>query len=235
VIFGLADYALYRLRKRRYSSRRLEAQGFAQATAVNFPRRVWPPAGCVIALHTAGSFISWVIMYVTNGPVSHVASSIGSGSVVDVSFNGVEKYPFLQLLDGRSFISIKSLPLTDEGRVRFAETMEDSVGRITGYNWWATAYVGAREVLGRADRTNYRLYVDVLICICVAGFPFGSLSGWPNWWLLIPCGLYSAYIAVGVWARHHLQRRGLWQLALSNRLRIRTPDQVWRRPVPPWL
>jgi hypothetical protein len=174
MLLGLVDYLNYRRKRGRYSQSSIGRVGLRPATAWNFtPSQLVP--GDLIFLHPVDSSLSWFIMYATNSPVSHMAMSVGSGEIIDATFAGVQVSPFAQLLDGKSYLSIVRLDLSDEQRGQIRELLSQVIGKP--YGWGMALRQGFMQVIGKSDRPNVRLYVDVVLTLAAASSGIRGFSG----------------------------------------------------------
>src|SRR6266853_580503 len=103
MIFAILDYMDYRCRRGAYSDALLRAEGGRLAAGENFPRPEQFKTGDLVFLHTADSFLSWLVMYYTSSVWSHVASVSENGYIIDAATSGVLEHPFSDYLDGKSY------------------------------------------------------------------------------------------------------------------------------------
>jgi hypothetical protein len=190
MIFALADYVRYRLRKGRYNPAVLEAQGWILGTPGNFAGERVPAPGLICIVHTQGSFVSWVIMYASRWrtPASHTFLFGEDGMIVDVIPRaGVIERPLSDYLDGRSYFAVapKDIP-PPETRMEALAEMKSHIG--ARYGWSQAARKGAGVLYGRreGEPAHWRLWTDVVIVLPISSVPRRWISWWPD--LLVRIG-----------------------------------------------
>ncbi|MGK5675479.1 hypothetical protein ACSNOB_21870 [Micromonospora sp. URMC 106] len=168
------DYLCYSKGWKRYNPAHLLASGrLCLASRSNFPES--PPAAAIIFMHPLNSRLSWAVMYVTDSPLSHVATSVGGGDVIDASLEGVIKYPFDELLDEQSYMAIVIPPMTDVQQRTVVEHLHSRLG--AGYSWFMAARIGLRATVGLSGTFNWRLYFDGALTLALTAAVIGSLWG----------------------------------------------------------
>lgn len=184
MLFALADYARYRLRKGRYNPAVLEAQGWIRATPDNFAGEQMPAPGLVCVVHTQGSFVSWVIMYFAlwGPPANHVFTFGEAGMIVDVTPTaGVIERPLSDYLDGRSYFQVvpKEVPPAEE-RMEILARAQSKIG--TRYGWSQAGAIGIDVLYGRRqwEPGHWRLWTDVMIALAILSVPRRWIGWWPD-------------------------------------------------------
>lgn len=170
MLFAALDYAEYHLQRGKYSKARLAQSGWRLAVPENFLAKNEPPPGSMFILHTGKSFVSWIVMYVDDGPASHTGICVGRGHVVDTTTSGTLLHPFTDFLNGKSWIMVMDPPMTIQQRQRVVENAYGLVGNV-GYAWFKAAFMGWCKITGSIyfpRSPNWRLQVD---CISLLSTP----------------------------------------------------------------
>ena len=110
MIFAALDAWHYFRRTGPYSDTALKAKRLLIASAENFPKWKEWPLGHILFVSTAGSVVSWVIMYVSDGPMSHTAMVYGDGILNDVTSVGVHRCLISDYFDGKSYMCVVPPP-----------------------------------------------------------------------------------------------------------------------------
>ncbi|HWW90434.1 MAG TPA: hypothetical protein VNY35_06625 [Solirubrobacteraceae bacterium] len=183
MIFALADYVRYRLRKGRYNPAVLEEQGWVLASRANFQGDDLPAPGLVCVVHTQDSFVSWVIMYFSQHAANHVFIFGEEGSIVDtIPTAGVIERPLSDYLDERSYFLIvpKEVP-SAEKRTEALSWAKTQIGNR--YGWPEAVGIGERILYGRphpGPAVHWRLWTDAMIVLAILSVPRRWISWWPD-------------------------------------------------------
>jgi hypothetical protein len=174
------------------------------ASTKNFPDP--PEPGVIIFLHPKESLIGWMVMFVTDSPISHVASSVDAGDVVDVSLEGARRYPFDDLLDEVSLISMVK-PAMSELQVRSLVTnLNSTIGRVS-YSYTTAIQIALRSCIGISNTFNWRLYLDVATWVTFVGAALGKAMNHALVFATIFAVSYVAATAVNAYRSLEQHRR----------------------------
>ncbi len=179
MIFALTDLSQYLLRIGPYSDGRLFRNGAFLATPETLSRLEGVRDGDALFSHPLNSFVSWLIMYVTSGPWSHVATLTSKGAVLEAIAQGVVERPATCYFDGERYLLIRHLmdAVTDEQRNRMVSFGRSKVG-IVKYSWWGAIRLGLRIIFGFSHSWRIRHSLDVVLFLAALWFlskPFPSL------------------------------------------------------------
>lgn len=195
MIFALADFARYLLRKGPYSNGVFARQGAFLATPETVSHLLEGTSdGDLIFIHPLNSFVSWLIMYVTGGPWSHVGILTSGGSVLEVIAHGAVERPATCYFDGKRCVLIKHLiaAITDEQRHQVVSRARSMVG-IVKYGWGQGIRLGLRIIFGFSHVWQIRCSIDVVLFLITLWFlskPFPSL----RLGLIVLAGIYIAMV-----------------------------------------
>lgn len=163
MIFALIDLVRYATKTGRYSPAALEAQGLWLTThanaAANGLTKLQP--GDLIFYHHSYSFLSWAVMYWSDGPMSHTAMYSGDGQVHDATTDGVVEHPLADYFDGRGYMVFQHLDATDADRLKMRKAMQEQVGG--GFNWRGLIRLGLSIILGAHDDYRLKFTADFLL------------------------------------------------------------------------
>ena len=201
MLFAAVDAWHYFRRTGPYSDAALRARGLSLATEGNFPDwRKWP-FGRIVFVSTSGSLVSWVIMYVSDGPMSHTAMVYGDGILNDVTSAGVHRRPISDYLDGKSYMCVVPPPKGTD--LDFARRFMDRI-LGSGYNYVGVLLLGMSILIGNNASFSWRAVVDILCVIGSAAlFSYVRTDSIP----LVTLGLAAGYAAVVLVNRLRLSRR----------------------------
>lgn len=204
MVFALADYLRYRTRRGRYDPALLESQGWVRAIPENFKGPNARPPGTSFVMHTQGSALSWLIMYVQQHPAGHAALFAHDGDIVDATTGGTCKHPLADYLDGESYILVEP-----EHRHATAEKREEMLAWVyetqieRPYGWAQSAALGADRLFGSPhDQAHWQLWSDVMILFVVLSLP----RRWINWWPDLVTRLGSRYMRTLILNRCRVRR-----------------------------
>jgi hypothetical protein len=207
MIFAILDYINYRSRRRAYSDALLRAEGGRLATEENFPRPEQFKTGDLVFLHTADSFLSWLVMYYTSSVWSHVASVSENGYIIDATTSGVLEHSFADYLDGKSYILMKRVrEITDEQRQKMLTSCREQVGGR--FNWVGVVRLFLDIVCGFHAR--YRVHFSVDFLLLAACFtPLWLLSRVIGTCVVVAATAYLLVVIATTPIRHAMRRRFL--------------------------
>lgn len=195
MLFALRDYCEYRRRSGRYSDHALRGVGLRKAVAEEFPGWRQLPLGTLLFAHTAKSFLSWSVMYLTNSVLSHVAMVYGDGVVHDVTTAGVMRHSIANYFDNASYIQFKPCPVGADLQC-MRVTLDSNLGHR--FNWLGVLKLGAHIVI--ANHTSFRwrlagdiLFVTLLITALTAALSPGAV--------FLPATAAILYLAIVIFNR----------------------------------
>lgn len=160
MILAILDYFKYRKRLGKYSDKSLRKIGLKKASASEFPNWKHIPFGKCLFVHTANSFLSWVIMYFTNSVLSHTAIIYGHGIVHDTTTDGILRHSLENYFDGESYITFRDLPSN-----RTPEEMRAFLDSTLGhrYNWTGVCINAFHIAIANNTVFSWRLFFDLLL------------------------------------------------------------------------
>ena len=161
MLLALTDYICYRLGKGHYSPDAFAQQHAVLAIPENFPDLSRFLPGDIFFYHTRNSFISWIIMYYTNGIWSHTGTIAGGGRIIDATTSGVIEHPLSDYLDGNGYIAIKKIDITDAGREKMMAFMRQQLGK--DFNWTGVLRLFLCIVFGAHAHYSVRYLMDFLL------------------------------------------------------------------------
>lgn len=152
-IFAALDYLRYRRRRGKYGRSGVLRHAFAGTDADT----LWPllRKGDLLLISTGRQFLSWLVMYITDSPLSHLATYIGNGKIAHMTTSGFAIEDIQSLEDEQTFILPMFIPaLADDRRDR----LDGLIHRMRGerYGWIPVILRGIRILMGRDPRA-YRL------------------------------------------------------------------------------
>lgn len=165
MLFALSDFFKYRKRRGRYSDQSLTEFGLRRATEAGFPNWKTIPLGSFLFASTANSTLSWIVMYVTNSVLSHVAVVYGDGEVHDVTTNGVIRHPISDYFDGQSYLAIKP-PHEGVDFDRMRVFLDSTIGHR--FDWVGVIKLAFHIVIANSTSFTWRLAGDLLILFSIA-------------------------------------------------------------------
>jgi hypothetical protein len=159
VIFAIFDLAQYLLKVGRYSCKSLEASGLrvAEPSLLGSAELDKLDVGDIIFYHSSYSLLAWGIMYYSNGPISHCATSVGDGPVLDAT-------------DGRGFIQALRAPreISIAQRDKIKQFAQQEVGK--GFNWSGVFRLWGLIILGSHPAYRVKFSIDLMILlVAIAG------------------------------------------------------------------
>jgi hypothetical protein len=168
MLSAIRDYYHYMYAKGPYAHEVLCEQGLFLATPEIYKnyKNTLPPT--IVFVSTLNSFVSWLIMYVTNGRFSHVATLYSKEVIFDCTPKGVHFAPLQTYFVGNHYLYIQHLPDVDlhDFRVR-ANSMLG--GR---YNYFGALNLGLSFITGVNPRTRWRLAIDTAIFLTIFSLLF---------------------------------------------------------------
>src|SRR5665213_2801633 len=106
MLLALLDYFYYRRGKGIYSHAALERQGGKVAAPGLAPLLEVCKPGDHLLHHTSNSIQSWLVMYFTASPWSHVTVLAKGGQLYDMTTDGFRIHHFSDYLDGNGYILV---------------------------------------------------------------------------------------------------------------------------------
>jgi hypothetical protein len=205
MIFALTDFSQYLLRVGPYSDGRFFRNGAFLATPETVSQLDGVRDGDTLFSHPLNSLVSWLIMYVTGGPWSHVATLTSQGTVLEAIAQGVVERPATCYFDGKRYLLIGHLmdAVTDEQRNRIVSLGRSMVG-IVRYNWWGAIQLGLRIIFGFGHGWRLRHSIDVVLFLAGVWFlskPFPPL----RLGLIVLASIYVAIVLTTSGARRKEQ------------------------------
>jgi hypothetical protein len=184
----------YLLRNGPYSDEIFVGQGAFLAAPETVSHLEGVRDGDAIFSHPLNSFVSWLIMYVTGGPWSHVGTLTSEGTVLEVIAQGCVERPATCYLDGKRYILIGRLmaAITDEQRRQMVSFGRSKVG-IVKYGWGKAIRLGLRIIFGFSHSWKIRCSIDVVLFLTMLWFlskPFPLL----RLGLIVLAGIYVAIV-----------------------------------------
>lgn len=136
-----------------------------------------------------GCWVSWLIMYLTNSHISHVALYVGDGKILHATLRGVEIAPIGALFSPKARLLPCKAPIPTELRDPRAWKNTDKLFLDRRYSVMLVICKGLLIIFGRYPRCfRWRLSADVCITIAVTILAIGA----SRYWYLLMLG----YIAI---------------------------------------
>lgn len=121
MIFALADFLQWKLRRGRYGERQTSVMGLGfEGTPSRDVVRHMLPADLIFT-QRLDRWFSWMMMYFSSSSVDHCALYSGSGTVVHTTFSGVSEDPLRYVTKGARIIVFRPLDRRGVGEVRTRE------------------------------------------------------------------------------------------------------------------
>lgn len=196
MIFAVVDALHYFRRTGPYSDSTLRAQGLLPAAAENFPNWMKWPLGHILFVSTAGSLVSWLIMYVSSGVMSHTAMVYGDGILNDVTSVGVHRRPISDYFDGRSYMCVVPPPKGTD--LEFAKQFMD---RALGarYNYVGVIRLGFHILIGNNHSFSWKAVADILVILAATGSSIWLYTQHLPRAILLVGALYAALVILNRW------------------------------------
>lgn len=169
MIFAATDFIQYLLREGPYSEGVFHLQGAFLATPDTASILDQVRDGDGIFCHPLNAFMSWIVMYVTGGPWSHVGILTNQGTVLEAITQGFVERPATCYFDGRHYVCIKRLNATDEQRRKVVSLGRQGVG-IIKYDWLGAFRLGLVHIFGAHDGWQIRCSIDVVLLLSIFYF-----------------------------------------------------------------
>lgn len=172
MLSAIRDYYHYVYRKGPYAHEVLCEQGIFLATPETYKNYENTPPPTIVFVSTLNSFVSWIIMYVTDGPFSHVAMIYSKEVIFDCTTKGVHLAPLKTYFVGDHYLRIQYLPEVDlnDFRVRSKSMLGG------GYNYFGALNLGLSFITGVNPRTRWRLAIDTAILITIFSILFSFFT-----------------------------------------------------------
>jgi hypothetical protein len=197
MIFALTDFAQYFLRNGPYSDGAFTNQSAFLATADEIVRLDGIRDGDAIFCHPLHSPVSWVIMYVTGGPWSHVGTLTNAGTVLEAVTQGVVERPATCYFDGKHYVCIKHLmdAITDEQRRKMVSFGRSKVG-VVKYSYLKAILLGLHIIFGFNSGWQVRCSIDIVLLLCMLAVLAKGLA-WLQFAMISLAVVYIVIVFVG--------------------------------------
>jgi hypothetical protein len=121
MVFAVADFLQWKLRRGRYGERQSSVMslGFEGTPPRNVVSTMLP--GDLIFTQRLDRWFSWMMMYFSSSSVDHCALYAGNGTVAHVSFSGTSRDPLRYVAQGARVIVCRPLDLRLMGEVETRE------------------------------------------------------------------------------------------------------------------
>lgn len=196
MIFGAIDALHYFRRTGPYSDSTLRAQGLLLATAENFPNWTEWSLGHLVFVSTAGSLVSWLIMFVSNSVMSHTAMVYGDGILNDVTSAGVHRHPISDYFDRRSYMCV--VPPLKGTDLEFAKQFMDRA-LCAKYNYLGVIRLGFNILIGNNYSFSWKAVADILIVLAGTGISVWLYTQHLPRAILVVGAIYAALVIVNRW------------------------------------
>jgi len=202
MVCALADYLCYRLGVGRYAHNSHFLRHWSSEEMTEPLLRTLQTGDCLF-VHTKGSFLAWLIMYVSCSPISHIALYAGSGRILHATTGGSGCDNIAVLFRNGSVVLPVIAPVGKEKRGPFEDVSDRYIG--IPYGWKGVIQKGLFKLLAR-DLPGYRLkfFADFLALVLLLDFVlYATLHKFMFIWVLVPYVLLLTTNAV-LWLRHPL-------------------------------
>jgi len=208
MLFGTIDAWHYFRRTGRYSDGMLRSKNLSLAREENFPGWKEWPLGHILFVSTTGSVVSWIVMYATDGPMSHTAMIYGDGVVHDVTSVGIHRHSIADYFDRKSYICVVPPPQgTDLNYAR--QFMDRTLG--AKYNYAGVLRLGFNIAIGNNPSFSWRLTADILLLLSGVGL---SIYLYSSEIPKITLGIAVTYAALTLTNLLRKRKRGIRRAAL---------------------
>jgi hypothetical protein len=213
MLFALTDVAQYLLRNGPYSDGALSGGYAFLATPEEILQLNGVRDGDQIFCHPLNSLTSWVIMYVTASPWSHVGMLTSAGTVLEAITQGVVERPATCYFDGKHYLLIKRLmdAITDQQRREMVSLGRSHVG-VVKYDFRGAIRLGLSIIFGFNSGWQIRCSIDVVMFLCTLALLARALP-WLGFTFIVLSGIYMAVVFAGTRTR----RKQREQMAQVNR------------------
>lgn len=192
MLFALFDYITYTRQAGRYSRTSSDVMGcgFEGGLPDKIISILHP--GDFLIVQGLGSYISWLVMYFTSSPISHVALYTGDRNIFHATLSGSLTEPIDSLFAKKSRILPVHIHIDDSMREKFLENLL-SFNNVP-YGWPLIALKSFRIISGR-DWPYFRLRfaLDITIILLALEIITFNLVEHPTFAFFIP--LYFMLIA----------------------------------------
>lgn len=190
----IIDYVQYNFQIGRYGSKHLP-----KSFCGNDLEQLWMHlrAGDVLFVFTPNSVLSWIVMYVTNEPFSHVALYAGNGKVSHMTTAGYSVDDVSIFIENRCKIVPLVAPIEASDREKFRNAI-NTFAKMP-YGWHSTIGKGLRIFFGRDyPRFKLKFVGDVIFALCVLDLFALSVANMAFfYWLSVP---YFVVLARNIYA-----------------------------------
>ena len=195
MLFAISDYIKYKLQIGIYCIKAAKKKYPADRTMNATECANTCKTGDILLVHTANSFLSWLVMYYTGPTIwSHVAMFGSGGYIYDTTISGVIKHHVSDYINERSFVVVRRLSgVSEEKRAEMEKYLDEIIHRKCKFNWKWVVEHGLLIVLGAHRRFRFRYLCDFLILVIVILL---LIQGFPVlFWIICSLGLlYSVVV-----------------------------------------
>jgi len=158
MIFGIIDYIMYYNQFGRYSTKSLKEENGILASEdllMDWDNIV----GGIIIIHTRISFLSWLVMYVTNSVWSHTGIISGYKKILHATTAGTVEQSFDDLLNNKSHLLVYKVNLPKGELTEIVDTIKKSFLGMP-YGWGKAFFFLPRSTFGYSKDFRFRLTLD---------------------------------------------------------------------------
>jgi len=186
MIFALFDYYSYKSRSGRFAQDFNKSvmggafQSKLPTIAINSLR-----PGDILLVQTMDSILSWIIMYLTNSEISHVAILSDEGNIIHSTTSGVIVEPLESLFEPNIRILPVQWNINDSKRHRFILNAKKLVGTPYGWVW---VIIKGYRILSARDWPyfSWRFFTDISLVIAILDIPLILYLNQPTLiWLIL--------------------------------------------------
>ncbi|MBN1787162.1 MAG: hypothetical protein JW806_02070 [Sedimentisphaerales bacterium] len=166
MIFALIDYLKYKNQKGIYGLESIHKYNAVLAEPSLLPKLEKCKPGDILFVHTAGSIMSWAVMYYTGpGIWSHCATFGKEGYLYDCTTQGVIERHISDYFDGKSYIAVMSIgnKLPDKQRKKMTLRAEQILG--AGFDWKGIFFFWLSIISGNNEDFRVCCVADIIILI----------------------------------------------------------------------
>jgi len=169
MLFALIDLTKYLCKVGPYSARSLTGIGAIYASPAAFDAfNASARLGDQLFVHPRLSLVSWAIMYLTNGPWSHVGTLMGNGEVCEAVTSGVGVHRLERYFDGRHYLRAVQLFLSDDEGLRARAYIQSEIGKP--YAWRKIRRLFLMTICNEHPDYRFRFTIDLLILLFLPVF-----------------------------------------------------------------
>jgi hypothetical protein len=166
LIFAIYDYLVYKLKRGKYSNRKLD-----EVKAILLTNDLFLQPGSIIFFHTRNSFISWIICYYSNSIWSHTGIISFDNKIIDATTAGVIEHPLIDYADGNTYYEawkLKNIPNNDIEKMIF-KMREEHLG--LPYGWLKVFNLFIITIFAiKKDAFRLRYLIDFSVLLLILYF-----------------------------------------------------------------